>query len=151
MSDLFLSHRFLATFFVETLPGLPKIPYPFDIRFQSISGLSRGLDVTSYREGGENVATHHFPKSVTQDKLVFQRGVARFSLLSSTVDDIFSSFGMEGIDIIIILLNERSLPVSCWAVSNAIPVQWKTADLDANGNEVLIETFEFVYQGILQI
>ncbi len=49
-------------------------------------------------------------------------------------------------DVVIMLLNENSLPVASWTLSNALPVRWSTGDFDANSNTVLVNSLELRYQ-----
>jgi phage tail-like protein len=37
-----------------------------------------------------------------------------------------------------------------WHARGAFPVKWSVADLDASSNTVLVESIEFVHQGILR-
>jgi len=135
-----LSHRFLATFFFWGIPS------PLDLRFQRISGLSRELTVSSYREGGENAANLYFPESVHHGSLVMERGVTNVTPLTFLFDSVLGTGDPVYVDAVIMLLDNNMLPVTTWTTSNALPVRWQVGDLDANSNTFLINTFELRYQ-----
>ncbi|WP_293067895.1 MULTISPECIES: phage tail protein [unclassified Moorena] len=48
-------------------------------------------------------------------------------------------------NVLVILLNENTVPVSSWLFKRAYPVKWTTSDLDANANAVVIDTMELAY------
>ena len=143
-----LSHRFLVTFFIDTGLGGLKLPSPIDLRFQRVSGINREMSLTRRREGGLNTSAHYFPEEVTHSPLTFERGVMTVTPLTLAFNDMLSEFKVIDIDIVIMLLNERHLPVSCWVASGATATRWQTADLDANTNSVLMNTLEFTYRDI---
>ena len=134
-----VAHRFLATFFIDFLPS------PVDVRFQRISGLNRKMEVTPYREGGNNVGSVNFPERVTHGNLVLERGVMTATPLTLAFQEALHSFRSHYMTAIVMLLNQNNLPVCSWTFTNALPVDWRTGDLDANSSNVLINTLELAY------
>ncbi|OKB66624.1 phage tail protein [Serratia marcescens] len=118
----------------------------FDIAFQRVSGLSRTLEVSQYREGGENACNLWLAEQVNHGSLVLERGVMRSSLLTQQFDRVLRRESTQWANVVIMLLNERSLPVTSWILSHALPVRWQMGDLDADSNQVLINTLELRYQ-----
>jgi len=135
-----VSHRFLASFFFKNIPS------PLDLRFQRISGLGREMDVTSHREGGDNVGSLYLPERISHSPLVLERGVMVVTPLSLSFNKVMSDFASQYLDVVIMLLNHQSLPVCTWTLRDAMPVKWHTGDLDAQGNAVLINRLELVYR-----
>ncbi len=136
-----VSHRFLVSFFFN------RIPSPLDIRFQKISGLSRQLETTPHREGGENISNLHLPERITHGPLVLERGVMNLTPLTKVFNDVMGGgFNLRYATVIILLLNHAAAPVCSWTLTKALPVKWQTSDLDANSNAVLINTLELAYQ-----
>lgn len=135
-----LSHRFLVTFFFFGIPS------PLDMRFQKVSGLSRELSVTPFREGGENAANLYFPNNIQHGSLLLERGVMMISPLTFLFDWVLGSGEPVYADVLILLLDADSLPVTTWTATNAMPVRWQVGDLDANANAFLINSFELRYQ-----
>lgn len=48
-------------------------------------------------------------------------------------------------NVLVMLLNEKSIPLSSWLFKRAYPVKWTVSDLDANANAVVIDTLELAY------
>lgn len=122
------------------------VPSPLDILFQRVSGLSRELEVTQQREGGENARNLWLAEKVNHGSLVLERGVMNASPLTVQFDRVLRRESTLWANVVIILLNEISLPVTTWTLSHALPVRWQMGDLDANSNTVLINTLELRYQ-----
>ncbi|MBL4806433.1 MAG: phage tail protein [Rhodobacteraceae bacterium] len=145
-----LSHRFLATFFIETGVRVGKLrvklPSPIDVRFARIDGLSREVSMNSYHEGGKNTGSHHFPEQVTHSPLTFERGVMTVTPLSLVFNHMLTEFKVLDIDIVIMLLNESDIPISSWLASGATATSWKTGQLDAQSNTVLMNSLTFNYR-----
>jgi len=138
--DYSLSHRFLATCFFSGFPS------PLDLRFQRISGLSRELGVSAYREGGENAANLYFPENVQHGSLVLERGVMMVTPLTYFFDSVLGTGEPVFLDVVIMLLGTDMRPMTTWTASKALPVRWQVGELDARSNAVLINTFELRYQ-----
>ncbi|MDI2146124.1 phage tail protein [Pseudomonas sp. ITA] len=134
-----VSHRFLTTMFFQNIPS------PLDIRFQRISGLGRELAVNEHRGGGENEMSLYLPDRVKHQPLVLERGVMSVTPLTMSFNGVLANFQPQYVDILIMLLNQNSLPICTWTVTDALPLSWQTGDLDATSNTVLINRLELVY------
>jgi phage tail-like protein len=132
--------RFLTTFIFGGIPS------PLDIAFQRITGLSRELNVTSYSQGGENASNLYFADKINHGELILERGVMTATPLTVVFDQVMQGEKMIYADVVILLLNHRSIPVCSWTISNALPVYWKTGDLDANANTISVNTLKLCYQ-----
>lgn len=56
-----------------------------------------------------------------------------------------SSMRLIPSNVLVILLNEKSIPLASWLFKTAYPVKWTVSDLDADANSVVIETMELAY------
>ncbi len=143
IEDMFtpgVSHRFLVTFFFNNIPSL------IDMRFQTVSGLGRDMEIETYREGGDNIRAINFPKHVSYKTLVLERGVILVpSPLEFVMGEALGRFKHRYADVVIMMVDASSLPLRTWTITKAIPVGWQTSNLDANGNAVLIDTLELAY------
>ncbi|HPH17887.1 MAG TPA: phage tail protein, partial [Haliscomenobacter sp.] len=54
-------------------------------------------------------------------------------------------------DVVINLLNPKGQPVMSWSVVNAFPTKLTSTDLNAQNNEVAIETLVLAHEGITMI
>ncbi|MCW7549165.1 phage tail protein [Photorhabdus sp. APURE] len=135
-----VSHRFIASFLFNNIPS------PLDIAFQRISGLSRELQTTQHSQGGENARNTWLAEKIQHGSLVLERGVMTVTPLTLVFDRVLRGEKAVYADVVIMLLNEHSLPVASWTLSNALPVRWSTGDFDANSNTVLVNSLELRYQ-----
>ena len=131
---------FTVVFFVAGI-----VPNPLDIRFQKVSGISAEIETTEIREGGENLFKHRLPMGVTYNNLVLERGMVIGSPLKLEFNIAMSSMKFEPSNVLVMLLNSDSIPISSWLFMGAYPVKWTVSDLDANANAVVIDTMELAY------
>lgn len=134
-----LSHRFLATFFIKGIPS------PLDVRFARISGLGRELQVSELREGGDNLGMVNLAERVTHGKLVLERGVTNVTPLLAAFEYVLSQFQSTYLNVVVLLLDGQGRPTCSWTMTDALPVKWSPANLEASGNTVLIDTLELAY------
>jgi phage tail-like protein len=118
-----------------------------DIAFQSVSGLNVQLQTETVKEGGENRYEHTLPVRSKYSDLVLKRGVvvSGQSELTRWFHNAFHNFEFKGKDLTVELLNEKQKPLMFWKVINALPKNWKFADMNAERGEILIETMELSY------
>ncbi|NET28631.1 phage tail protein [Okeania sp. SIO1I7] len=131
---------FLVNFLVGGI-----LPNPLDIRFQKVSGISSEIETTDIREGGENIFRHRLPNHVTYNNLILERGMVVGSILNLEFNVAMSTMKFSPSNVLVILLNEDSLPIAGWLFQRAYPVKWSISDLDANNNAVVIDTMELAY------
>ncbi|MEH1945267.1 MAG: phage tail protein [Nostoc sp.] len=131
---------FMVVFFIAGI-----LPNPLDIRFQKVSGISAEIETTDIREGGENIFRHRLPNHVTYNNLVLERGMVIGSPLKAEFNTAISSMKFTPSNVLVMLLNDRSIPLSAWLFQRAYPVKWTTSDLDATANAVVIDTMELAY------
>lgn len=135
-----VAHRFMVNFLFYNIPS------PLDIAFARMSGLSRELAVSQHSQGGENARNIWLAEKVSHGSLVLERGVMDASLLTTQFDRVLRRESTQWANVVIMLLNASSLPVTTWTLSHALPVRWQMGDLDAGSNTVLINTLELRYQ-----
>lgn len=141
MTDIpIVAHRFIVNFIFNAIPA------PLDISFQRVSGLSRELEVSPYREGGENARNLWLADKVRHGSLLLERGVINASVLTTQFDRVLRRESTQWANVVIMLLNENTIPVTAWTLSHALPVRWQVGDLDASSNTVLINSLELRYQ-----
>jgi len=122
-------------------------------RFQDVSGLSFEIETETLREGGENRFEHKLPKRVKYPNLVLKRGLITNKILTDWINSAKDGFFwaspvpfFQPADILITLMDEAGEAVAVWNVVQAYPVKWAMSDLNANGNNVVVETIELAYQ-----
>ncbi|APR38209.1 phage tail protein [Paraburkholderia sp. SOS3] len=142
-----VSHRFSVTFWIESVP----VPDIIDASFQRITGLGRELGVTAYSEGGENLRNRFFADKIQHGSLVMERGVMLLTPLSVLFNRQLLGGKVMYLNAVISLFDPWPLPLTNWVITKALPVRWQTGDLDANSNQVLINTLELRYQDMIPL
>jgi phage tail-like protein len=119
------------------------------IAFTEVSGLTIEREVVEYRPGSspEDGFTK-IPGLQKFSNIVLKRGITKgdnefYDWIKSV-----SSDSIERRDIVINLLDRNHNPVMTWKVRSAWPVKLQGPELNANGNEVAIETLELTHEGI---
>ena len=135
-----VSFHFMVSFLVGGIA-----PNPFDIRFQKVSGISAEIETTSITEGGENVYAQTLPSRVKYGNLTLERGLVIGSPLSVEFNVAMSSLRFAPGYVLVMLLNENSIPIANWLFERAYPVKWALSDLDAEQNAIAITTMELAY------
>lgn len=119
-----------------------------DGRFKSVTGLDAQIETEIIKEGGENRFEHVVPTRRKYSDLVLQRGLlspASSSAVTAWCKKAFDRFEITPITMQVHLLNESHAPIMKWDIIHAWPKSWKTAELNAERSEVLIETLELNY------
>ncbi|WP_114782547.1 phage tail protein [Botryobacter ruber] len=119
------------------------------IGFTEVTGLDITTEVIEYRDG----ASPEYSKV----KMPGQRTFSNISLKRGTFagdNEFYNWFNtvnlnqIERRNITISLLNENHEPVVVWKVKNAWPTKVTPTDLNADGNEVALETLELAHEGL---
>jgi phage tail-like protein len=116
-----------------------------DSRFQEVKGLSVTVNTEEYEEGGEGRFKHELPKGISYDNLVLKRGIIMNSKIVKWCKQAIENLQFEPKNLLIILLNENHDEICSWNVVHAYPVKWSFSGLNAETNELLIETMEITY------
>lgn len=122
-----------------------------DGAFQEVQGMDVEMEMTEIKEGGENRFYHKVPKGIKYSNLKLKRGlVTSTSAFGEWCLDAFSfdfSSKLELKHVMVLLLNEQSLPVMVWTFFNAYPVRWKlTEGFNAKESQIVVEEIELSYQ-----
>ena len=136
-----LVFRFSVLFFIGGLA-----PNPLDTLFQKVSGFEASATTEDIPEGGQNLYTQKVPKGITYGNLTLERGKVNVSPLSIEFNAAMSLFQFRAANVLVTLLDSANLPVSSWLFMKAFPVKWRSSDLDAAANDLVIETLELSYQ-----
>jgi phage tail-like protein len=135
----FTGFHFLVVF--EIFPQVPN-----DFRFQEVTGLSVNVNLDTYPEGGENRFVHRLPGRNTYSDLVLKRGMTLISGVTAWCLDCIENFNYQPTNMLISLLNEDHLPVNSWYVTNAIPIKYEVTGLNAEQNQIVIESMTLRYE-----
>jgi phage tail-like protein len=124
--------------------------------FAKVSGLKATVEAIEYREGGENETPHQLPGQSKFDDITLERGYSDdidFQTWMDAIYNIDNSDGAQGDDefrkdITIFLKDKSGKRVVKWTIKRTWPKERSTSDLDANANEVLVESLVLANEGI---
>lgn len=115
--------------------------------FSEVTGLQSETTLFEYQEGGVNNYVHQLPKQTKYPKIVLKRGLTGSSELWEWYEGVVAGKVKRKNGAII--MNSRSNWEVCrWNFFDAYPVKWIGPDLNANGNNVAIESIEIVHNGL---
>lgn len=119
-----------------------------EIAFAAVEIPAAEIDTIEYREGADRTnAVRKLPGRVRYGNVVLRRGIdgrlALWQWFKETRDG-----NLSRRDVTIALLDEKRDPVLQWRLRNAWPVKIEPSDLNAKGNEVVVETLELAVESI---
>jgi phage tail-like protein len=118
--------------------------------FQEVSGLDVETQLIEYRRGNTKAFSTskmpgiQRPGSITMKKGIFSGDKALFSAWAESTKRNTTKRSR----VTIRLLDENRTPVMTWVLTNARPTKITSADLNAAGNDVVVETLELTHEGL---
>lgn len=115
--------------------------------FSECTGLEMTMDTEDWEEGGNNGTVLKFPKRHKWGDITLRKGIARNQ-------DLFNWFYAftQGVttrkDGLIILMNGRHEPHTVWKFRRGLPVKYVAPQLNAQQNNVAIESLSIAHEGI---
>lgn len=115
--------------------------------FTECSGLTMERETFPHKEGGVNDFEHKLPGRVKYSNITLKRGVAGPELWQWFREGLYDG-KVKRNNVSIILYSGDRKKAKRWNLSDAYPIKWSGPDLKADGNNVAIETIEFVHHGM---
>ena len=115
--------------------------------FQECSGFDSTIDVIEYREGGENTTVRKLPGLTKYSNIVLKWGMTDDTALYDWHRQVVRG-DIERTNGSIVVLNRKGEEVARWNFYRAWPTKWDGPDLNAEGNDVAIETLELAHEGV---
>lgn len=118
--------------------------------FQEVSGFDSTIDVIEHREGGENTTPRKLPGMTKYSNLTLKWGITddvdlytwHRQIVQGQIDRRNGS---------IVLLDRAGQEVARWNFFRAWPTKYDGPDLNAEGNDVAIETLELAHEGVERV
>ncbi len=115
-----------------------------------ISGIEAAVEAIRYREGSDVLQVRQLGGIPNYGPLVLTYGLTQ----SKELFDWFSA-GLQGKveprNVSIIALDMEGKDLARWKLVNAWPAKYQAPSFEGRGNEVAVETFELVYEGLERI
>ena len=152
-TDYITGFRFALTLLPSAEPekvAASLVISELDGGFKEINGLSVTTSTEEVASGGENRFKYKLPQHSTYPNLELKRGVlTNSSPLSLWVTATMQSGYATKVspqNLLLLLLDGNDLPSMAWIIVGAYPVKWSGGELNADKNEVFIETIELAYK-----
>lgn len=135
---------------------MPKFRFVVDlgtelkgIAFQEVSGMDVENQIIEYRKSNSSLfSTEKMPGIAKYGNVTMKRGVF---VNDTTFWDWYAEIQrntMKKRTVLIKLLDESGAVAMQWQLNNAWPTKITSADLNANGNEVALDTLEITHEGL---
>jgi phage tail-like protein len=116
--------------------------------FSEVSGIDVSTDVIDYREGNEKVdSVRKLPGLNKYTNITLKRGLIKDLSLWNWMQIVLNG-NLQRANVSITLLDRADNPVLRWDLLNAWPCKWSGPVLNAQSNDVAIETLEICYEGL---
>jgi phage tail-like protein len=132
----------------------PNFNFTVDFGGGAVAGFSEvelpegSIEVVAYREGSDKTSgARLLPGRVDYGPLVLRRGFAGNTDLYDWWRSLTQG-NLDRRDVRVTLLDETRQPAARWRIRRAWPSKYSSSDLNALGNEVVIETLELTHEGI---
>ena len=113
--------------------------------FSEVSGLSATADVIEYREGADVTTTRKLPGLVKYPNVTFRRGVTGSRELFDWWTTVVNG-SVQRRTVVVILLDDGRTEVLRWILHDAWITKFEFGELNAEGNDVAIETIEIAHE-----
>lgn len=116
--------------------------------FRSVSGLAAEAEVIEFREGADGLSSSRkLPGRVRYPNVTLRRGL-------TTSPDLWNWWKtvrdgtLQRRTVVITLLDDSHQAILRWSLRDAWIVKYEVPELDAQANEVAIETIELAHEGL---
>jgi len=116
--------------------------------FSECSGLEANMEPRVIKEGGRNWGVIQRAGKTTFATLVLKRGMTRARDLWNWYEFVGNGKYAHRLNVVITLFDTSGQSVLAWQLSNALPVKFKAADMNAKGTDVAIEELHLAHEGL---
>jgi phage tail-like protein len=135
--DPYLNFNFLVDVGGNTIAGFSEVELP-----------EGSIEVVAYRDGSDKTSgARLLPGRVDYGPLVLRRGFTGDMALYDWWRSVIQG-NLDRRDVRVTLLDETRQQVAQWRVRRAWPSKYESSDLNALGNDVVIETLELTHEGV---
>jgi phage tail-like protein len=113
--------------------------------FAEVSGLSAEAEVVEYREGADITSTRKLPGQVKYPNVTLKRGITGSRELFDWWKTVVNG-KVQRRSVAIILLDDDLTEVVRWSLHEAWIARIEFGDLEAEGNDVAIESIELAHE-----
>jgi phage tail-like protein len=118
--------------------------------FNECSGLEMSLDVEEYQEGGNNGTVLKFASRAKWSTITLKKGLTTGTELWDWLYGFVEGRGQRK-DGVVTLLDSEHNTHTAWHFVRALPIRYSAPALNAQQNNVAIESLELVHEGLYQL
>ena len=134
----------------------PLLKFAFKVKigdtemlFQEVAGLNSETQVIEYRAGtSKTFLTGKIPGIKKYENITLKRGILKSDAALEEMINQVQTNTFERKTVTISLLDEQSKVAMSWTLINAFPCKITAPDMNANGNDVAVETLELAHEGL---
>lgn len=123
-----------------------------EVLCKEVSGLTTEMELETISEAGQNAYPLQLPKQMKHPNLVLKQALLPKDCAAITwIKGILEGDFINKItpkQVIVNLMGQDKAVLYTWTCENAFPVKWEVDSLDAEKNNVLMETLEFAYSSL---
>ena len=119
--------------------------------FSECSGLEASMEPRVIKEGGRNWGAIQRVGKTTFATLVLKRGMTQTRDLWKWYEFVGTGKYAQRLNAVITLFDTSGQSVLAWQLTNAMPVKFKAADMDAKGTDVAIEELHLAHEGLSMV
>ena len=119
--------------------------------FKECQGLGSETEVVEFREGGETGVVRKLPGRVKYSDITLKRGITSDLTLWNWRENVIAGDPGFRSQARIVMLNPAGVELAVWSLTGAWPSKVSGPDLDANGNDVAVESMVIVHEGLHRI
>ncbi len=119
--------------------------------FSECTGLEATMEAKVIKEGGRNYGAVQRVGPVTFATVVLKRGITETRHLWTWFEFVTGGNYAYRLSAIITMFDISGKAVLAWKLEDAMPVKFKTADLNARATEVGVEELHIVHEGLLKV
>ncbi|HWO73482.1 MAG TPA: phage tail protein [Dehalococcoidia bacterium] len=139
----------------EPLATTPRFTVEVDgtiiASFSECSGLSATIATEKWEEGGSNHTTFKFPGRADYGNITLKHGVTHSTELYDWFLKVLRREPRVRKPVTIKLVDSQLNEIQSWHFIDAFPVKWSGPTLQAESNDIAIESFELAHNGFLRI
>ena len=116
--------------------------------FAECNGLEATMEPKSIKEGGRNWGVIQRSGQTSFATLVLKRGMTTTRDLWTWYEFVGSGKYAHRMNAVITVFDTLGKAVLAWKLTNAMPIKFKAADLNAKGTDVAIEELHMAHEGL---
>jgi phage tail-like protein len=119
--------------------------------FKECEGLGSETEVVEFREGGETGIVRKLPGRVKYSDITLKRGISSDLVIWNWREDVIAGEAGFRSQARIRMLNQSGVEIAVWTLAGAWPSKVSGPELNADGNEVAIESIVIVHEGLHRV